>query len=178
MSSPKPVFLDLHHFADIGKKVSGSIQLTDLQRLAQMLEGEGSAEFELNFARDKNKRVQINGWIKSELMLQCQRCLEPVVFKAERSIRLVVVEGLDEAEMLSAAVDPLLIEEDSRIGLHDLLEDELLLALPQVPRHEDGECKPVAQQVAAAVEPELADEERADSANRFAELAELKSKKP
>jgi uncharacterized protein len=176
MSSPKPVFLDLHHFADIGKRVSGSIQLTDLPRLAQLLEGEGSAEFELNFARDKNRRVQINGWIKSELMLQCQRCLDFVVFRADRSIRLVVVEGLDEAEMLPAAVDPLLIEEETRIGLHDLLEDELLLAMPQVARHKDGECTPVAQQV--AVEPELVDEETAESANRFAELAELKRKKP
>jgi uncharacterized protein len=177
MSSPKPVFLDLQQFADVGKRVSGSIQLTDLPRLAPMLEGEGSAEFELNFARDENRRVQINGWIKSELVLQCQRCLGAVVFTADKTIRLVMVEGLDEAEQLPATVDPLLIEEETRIRLDDLLEDELLLAMPQVPRHKDGECAPVAQHI-PTVEPELADEDAEESSNSFAQLAELKRKKP
>ncbi len=169
--------MDLQRFADMGKRVSGSIQLTDLPRLAQLLEGDGSAQFELDFARDENRRVQINGWIKSELILQCQRCLDAVAFTVDRVIRLVVVEGLDEAERLPDAVDPLLIEEDTRMHLHDLLEDELLLALPQVPMHGQGECEAVAQQVAAE-ESELADEETAESANRFAILAELKHKKP
>ncbi len=177
MSPPKPVFLDLRHYADIGKRVSGSVQLTELPRLAEVLEEGGSAEFELHFTRGENRRVLINGWIKAELELQCQRCLSAVTIPVDREIRLVVVEGLDEAEQLPVEVDPLLIDVETRIRLNDLLEDELLLALPQVAMHAYGECTLAIEPIAAA-ESKRVDEEAAESSNSFAKLAELKQKKP
>ncbi len=163
--------MDLRHYADIEKWISGSLSLTDLPRLAKLLESGGSAEFELNFSRDESRRVQVNGRITAELVLQCQRCLGAVSMLAEREIHLVVVDGLDEAEQLPAAVDPLLIEENTRLRLHDLLEDELILALPQAAMHKQDECRAVTQHI---IELEPADEDGVDRANPFAELAKLK----
>lgn len=67
-------------------------------------------------------------------MQQCQRCLQEMPVKVDSDFSLVVVQGLDEAELLDEELDPLMVEEKGT-SLLDLVEDELLLALPVVPLH-------------------------------------------
>jgi uncharacterized protein len=70
-------------------------------------------------------------------MVQCQRCLEPlpVTLAVDRQIRFV--EGEEEAERLDADSDDDVLALEPATDLHALLEDELILALPLVPRHAD-----------------------------------------
>jgi uncharacterized protein len=80
-------------------------------------------------------------------------------------VRLGVVHSLGEADLLPESYEPLLLETDT-IPLADILQDELLLAVPAVPQHEC--CDPAAQsrqEAAPAV---------AKRPNPFAVLAELK----
>jgi uncharacterized protein len=57
----------------------------------------------------------------------------------QADLSLAFVEGVDEARMLPEALDPTLVRH-GQINLRDLIEDELLLALPQVAMHPMGEC--------------------------------------
>lgn len=174
MSSHLPDFVDPWHFADIGKRISGSFSLQTLPRLAPLLmEPEGEAVFELAFFRDERKRACLNGEVQAVLSLQCQRCLRPVEIPVDVTFSLVAVEGIEEAEQLPDSVDPLLLGE-SKMRLNELVEDELLLAIPQVPRHEADEC--------SAAEREQPDWDSADAVeegekapNPFAQLADLKT---
>jgi uncharacterized protein len=175
MSSRLPEYIDPWHFAEIGKEISGRVGITGFSRLTEVLvDHEGEAEFELRFQKGQKRRVHIKGYVRAELGLECQRCLEPVRVPVATEMDVVVVEGYDEAGLLGDEFEPLLAG-DKRIRLNEVIEDELLLALPQVPMHRQGECKASLDQTGGS--PEQVDEEQEQSKpNPFAVLADLKSK--
>jgi len=69
--------------------------------------------------------------------LECQRCLQPMneALRVDRHLRFVA--GEDEAARLDEESDDDVLALVARLDVLDLLEDELILALPLVPRHED-----------------------------------------
>jgi len=76
---------------------------------------------------------------------------------------------MDEAAELPEEYDPLLVAGE-RVRLADLVEDELILALPQIPMHDPGECQAAAVGTDSAAAPEGT----AERASPFASLAELR----
>jgi uncharacterized protein len=143
------------------------MHLGRLARLGQAIRGgDPSVEVDLRFLRDEEKRALVTGRITADLQLQCQRCLEPLRFPVELDLRLAVVETDAEARLLPDDVDPLLVEGGS-LSLADLVEDELILALPQVPMHGLDVC-PAADMAAG----ETASAEERESP--FVALTELK----
>jgi uncharacterized protein len=100
--------------------------------------------------------------------LICQRCLGPVKIALHAEPHLAWVKTDEALAALPEEYDPLL-SADGRVALADLVADELLLALPLVPRHEGGTaCRDLPE---AAAESATPDEERKKP---FAELAKLK----
>lgn len=73
---------------------------------------------------------------QTEVVLQCQRCLQPSTEALEVDRRLRFVRGEDEAARLDEDSDDDVLALQARTDLHELLEDELILALPLVPMHE------------------------------------------
>jgi uncharacterized protein len=73
---------------------------------------------------------------QASVLLECQRCLQPFVqaLEVDRRVRFVRDEAL--AEQLDEHSDDDVLALPRRLDLHELLEDELILALPLVPRHE------------------------------------------
>jgi uncharacterized protein len=100
---------------------------------------------------------------QASLPLACQRCLgsmvEPVAI--ERSYQFVADEGA--AEALDGEVEHEVLVLTRELDLQALLEDELLLDLPLVPRHE----------ACAQPLPTAHEEAHAPAAGAFAGLAEL-----
>lgn len=174
MSKRFPDRLDPWRFADLGKEIGGELPLETFSRLsACLLEPAGNVSFKLTFGRDQERRAILSGWAKAVLPLQCQRCLEEVNLPIDTHLSVVFVQGLDEAEMLPEKLDPCLVE-DEQVTLRDLLEDELLLMLPQVAMHDPGACKAPGSGVAEEVPIDSSKQERV---NPFAALAELKRDK-
>lgn len=163
---------------DLGKSFTGSLALDSLSRLAPLLAlPEGAVIYELRFDRGERGRHQISGWLEATLQVTCQRCMEPMPLSVRSEIALAIVSGPDEAERLPEAFDPLLLEPDESIPLSELLEDELLLALPVAPLHPVEECN--LRLADFSDEPEVAQDVAQEAkVNPFAQLAELKSKKP
>ncbi len=175
MSSRSPEFIDPWHFAEIEKELSGRAELAGFSRLTEVLvEDAGEAEFVFRFRKGEKGRVHIGGSVRAELTLECQRCLEPVCVPVASELDVVVVEGFDEAERLDEEFEPLLAG-DKRIRLNEIIEDELLLALPQVPMHRQGDCTAASNNIGWS--PEQVDGDEGQSKpNPFAVLADLKSK--
>ncbi len=173
MSARLPEFIDPWHFAEIGKEVSGQVRLEDLPRLAGvLLDSVGVAEFTLRFYKGEKQRVHITGYVNAELKLECQRCMDAVSVPIATTVDVVVVEGYDEAMLLPDEQEPLLAG-DKRIRLYEVVEDELLLALPQVPMHPVNECE--ADYTDFAGSSEEADAEQEKKPNPFAVLKGLKN---
>ena len=82
---------------------------------------------------------RVTGRCEGSIQLQCQRCLEPVDVALESEFELVVVDrasdadGLDEGKTWVEAPRGIL-------DLARLAEEEMLLALPVVARHENADC--------------------------------------
>jgi uncharacterized protein len=105
--------------------------------------------------------------VTGELVLPCQRCLGPVRRAIESEADLVFAE--EGAQGLPDGYEP--VDGDPRrLDLAALVEDELLLALPIIPRHGEGERCDLPKGGAAAA-PETA----ADAGTRrpFAGLKDL-----
>lgn len=174
MSKRFPDRLDPWRFADLGKEIGGELPLDTFSRLsACLLRPAGDVSFKLVFSRDKERRAILNGWLKTVLSLRCQRCLEEVSLPIDIRLSVVFVQGLDEAEALPEEMDPCLVEED-QVVFKDLIEEELLLALPQVAMHDPGSCSAPAVKTAEKATIASSGQERE---NPFAVLVELKQDK-
>jgi uncharacterized protein len=129
---------------------AGEAGAADLPRLAEALAEAGGgaqwpARFELEFARDGQRRAVARGRVALSLRLVCQRCLGELIVPADCALALGLVRNDAEADELPESLDPWPVGESVRPL--DLVEDELLLALPQVPMHPPGACTgPAASQ--------------------------------
>jgi len=170
MSGALPPFLDLGQAARLDLRYSGSLAVSSLPRLVSALAGDaGRAEVELRAAPEVGGRIVVTGRIRAPLQMTCQRCLESVTLEVQTEPRLAWVKSDAEMEALSPEYDPLL-STDGRVALADLVEDELLLALPLAPRHADGACREIRKATAQSV-PAAEEDGRK---NPFADLAKLK----
>ena len=67
-------------------------------------------------------------------------CLQPMRVELKRESSLAVVKDKSALEGLPASYEPLLLAEQEHVSLLDLLEDELILAIPLAPLHEPAKC--------------------------------------
>jgi uncharacterized protein len=171
--------LDVSAFARAGAVLSGQDALSKFDRLMQECDARGADRLVQWTARGAlltDVAGQVQAWLhlkaQASLPLTCQRCLEPadIALAVDRSFRFVATEAQAEAEDEEAEEDVLALRDD--LNLYDLIEDELLMALPVVPRHEacPGEVKLAVQ------DPDFAAASEAKP-NPFATLAALKDAK-
>jgi uncharacterized protein len=118
-----------------GKRVfNGTIPLERMKRLAPLLaEVKGEAEFSARFRVDLEKRVIVDLQVTAALPMECQASLEVYDEQVQRKTALAVVESQSETEDLPEHYEPVKTE-NGRLALASLVEDELLLGLPQVAR--------------------------------------------
>ena len=118
-----------------GKRIfSGTIPLSRMKRLEGLLVNtQGEASFTAAFRTDLDKRVIIDLTVEAALPLVCQASLEVYDEQVRRSSELAVIEHESEQEDIPENYEPVLTEH-GRLAIASLVEDELLLGLPQVPR--------------------------------------------
>ncbi|NIP16996.1 MAG: DUF177 domain-containing protein [Xanthomonadales bacterium] len=126
-----------------GKRIfSGSIPLKRMSRLAPLLDGvQGEASFTASFATDGEGRATVSLEVAAKLPLICQASLRPFRFEVSRRTHLAVIGEEANEEDVPAHYDPA-VTRSGKLVFADLVEDELLLAMPQVPR--DPELETVA----------------------------------
>lgn len=174
MSPHLPESVDPWRSADLQRCFSGQLALDIFPRLGASLAGaEGVVDYSLAFKRRGRRRATINGSLSAQLMIVCQRCMNPMQYPLDVSFELVVADGPEEARLLADELELLVVEDDSVSPL-DIIEDELLLALPFVSMHRPEECsiQPENMVIGDEIAPEQEDSERE---NPFAVLAQLKS---
>jgi uncharacterized protein len=140
MSREFPDRIDPWKAADGRRRFQGTMPLKRLERLAPLLAPVDwpDARFSAGFGRDRQGLVVVDLRVEAELPLICQRSLEPYLERVVRHSRLAVVESAEQGSNVPEHYEPVLAEE-GRLALQDLVEDELLLGLPEVPRNPEIE---------------------------------------
>lgn len=137
MSDRLPEYIDPLELAAKRGALRGRLALSLMKRLRGMLvDDQGYAELELAFG--KEGRVDaVRGHVEATLHLRCQNCLGMINWQVRSEVSLAIVTSLDEVDLLPETYEPLLQGEE-RTALKDIVEEELLLAIPMIPKHADN----------------------------------------
>lgn len=171
MSARLPEYVEPLSLCDRGEQLQGFIPITGMARLADLLAAQqGEAEVELRFDKDLQGTRYLSGYIKSTLALRCQRCMEPVTTPIEVELSLGFVSSEAAGQQLPSAFEPFVMSEPT-VTLRELVEDELILALPIVAMHPDEQCNAELNNAKAEEGNSPAEQKKE---NPFAVLAGLK----
>jgi uncharacterized protein len=170
MSAALPESVDAWRMVASRRRFEGELPLGSLPRLRDSLASdEGTVRYRLEFGRDEMNVAFLKLDAEAELPLVCQRSLEtfrlPVV--VDERLGLIAREA-DEAA-LTAGYEPLLVE-SGELNLADVIEDELILAVPVVPVAPGSEDK---SGYSTDPDPRAGEQEKPSP---FAALAQLKRK--
>lgn len=134
MSGRLPEYINPLQFADQRRRLEGTVRIDGLARLADaLMSRDGDVTVDLVFGRD-GRTATISGSIKADLQLQCQCCLEILHWPVSVTVRLGVVDSIDASGLLPEDYEPLVLEAE-QIAVADIVQDELLLAIPYCPQH-------------------------------------------
>lgn len=172
--------LDIARFTKAAEQLQGQHTAADYPRLAQELQGD-PANSTIAWQVQGEFVPQTGGagenWlhldVQAQLPLTCQRCLQPVdvSMHLQRAFRFVKDEAT--AEALDDECEEDLLAMSRAFDLHSLIEDELLMDMPLVPRHTTCPAP-----LAFSQEEQAPAGEVSDKPHPFAALAGLRAQPP
>jgi uncharacterized protein len=168
MSTALPSVLDAWRAVSAGARYEGSLPLERLSRLRPSLtDADGTVDYVVQFGRDALDQAYVELSVNARLPLQCQRTLERYLQPVDLVQRLGLITREAQEAALPEGTEPLLLEAGAELHPAELIEDELILALPVVP------IDPESGELDAKWQPVV---EEAEKPNPFAALAALKDR--
>ena len=157
---------DVSILAEEGTEVTVAVPVSRMTRLAQELAAPtGVAHGTVRFLRERGFAVA-EVQVAADVALVCQRCLKPMVAHLESGSRVYLPHSEAAAERVPDDVE-LMIAPEGRLKVSELIEEDLLLALPFAPLHPDeARC-------GQRDEPAPSDGETEDVQRPFAALGDL-----
>lgn len=159
MSERIPKRIDYYRYTDKGVILDGLIEQTELETgLSRLFEAiikpVSDIEYHLEFSIDVSSNRIVTGWLKTQVILQCQRCMQDYVQDLSCKVSTAFVTNDFETKQAEAAKhDIFFVEKHSTekefsskkvsaekidcLNPMVLIEDELLLALPQIANHSE-----------------------------------------
>ncbi|MCL6711510.1 YceD family protein [Pseudomonas sp. R2.Fl] len=158
--------LDAWRMVAARRSFEGRLPLSSMKRLQGLLnDTDGEARYTIEFDQDALRVPYVELRIEAQLPLVCQRSLQRFLLPVSLVQRLGLVRDEADEAALPPDYEALLVPEDGMLHPADLVEDELVLAVPVVPVNPESD----------AVERDWpAQEEELAKANPFAALASLK----
>lgn len=130
--------------AERGTRLAGILELSRMKRLSSSLYcADGCVEVAVQFDADDEGNRFVTGWWSTQLKVTCQRCLEPMEITLGRDIRLELVDGTRESGRMPVDFEPMRVCDTA--SLVEMVEDEVILALPMVLMHAAGVCPRAGQ---------------------------------
>ncbi|KDN13257.1 hypothetical protein BGI40_06200 [Snodgrassella communis] len=162
-----PILIDTATFTHEQQQRCGQLQLQALDRRVWshelLAQRDGNIQYKISGGIDRWQCPFIDISIEGELQLVCQRCLQAVSWALNDQSHIVLFASeqlLDEAMAADGSLEGAVWS--AEYDLAALVEDQILMAIPVAPRHEDCDHT-------------LAIQTNQDSGNPFARLAGLKS---
>ena len=153
------------------------IPLAELPRVShELISKEGEASGRVSFSKAQGQAVA-DLTVHAEPEVVCQRCMMAMRWPVNVSSRIALVSDYDAADRVPEGFEVFLVEAAS-VSVRDLVDEEVMLALPHVARHaEESECAGRAVSLPGQ-ESESPEEAAAAKVQKpFAQLGELLKRK-
>jgi uncharacterized protein len=142
-----PVDVNPFKLVEQGRCLAGVMPLQQLPRLVEVvLAGSQDVAVTLDFTRSVGGRPMIKGHIRGNVVLECQRCMQPVTIPLDVPVEVALTTFESDERPEQEGLEAWLVE-DERLFIQDFVEDEILLALPLAAKHE--QCEPVRKLIEA-----------------------------
>jgi len=140
-----PQRLDPFKYIGGGLELAGSVALERLTRLDDLLANkQGNVQISIRFSRDEQKFAVVSGEIETEVNLVCQRCRAVDTISIASEFRFALLRKEADIQSLPESYEPMLLDKPE-LDIYELIEEELILALPIVHYHEEGNCSEALQ---------------------------------
>ncbi|WDE07622.1 23S rRNA accumulation protein YceD [Thalassomonas viridans] len=164
-----PITIDPFKSAQRRLECEGIFEMSGMDRLLAACEPcDGQVTVNVNFNVDELGLVVISGKGSASVALTCQRCTEVYEQALEVDFTFSPVKNAEAAAELPSYYDAIELDENGEVNLRELVEDELLLAIPLIPRHSLEDCQAPADSVWGELPEEL------EKPNPFDVLKQLK----
>lgn len=149
-----PRWIEPYRLAAREEHLEGVMPLDGFARLAEAVGSQsGDCRVWLDFGIDTQGRRQIRGHLEASLQLPCRRCLSRIDTSVESEFLLGMVSSDALAAELPSTHEPVLVE-DEQLNMLAMVEDELILSLPQVVYHDEADCNVSRDQLTSGAEDE------------------------
>jgi uncharacterized protein len=173
MNTELPLRIDPVLFAQQEREIQGEIRIAELPEIAGVTsKPDNLLTIVMSFSKSSLQYPLVKGTIEGEVVQSCQRCLGDTIIKINETFELLLVtsETSDTAEQEGHEVFEY---NEVTIDMLNFIEEEVMLALPIVAKHESvDECLPIAQKWIKNKEHVPADQKKE---NPFAKLKDLKN---
>ncbi|HSB95107.1 MAG TPA: YceD family protein, partial [Spongiibacteraceae bacterium] len=139
-NTPLPKQVDVRRLVAADISIEAREPLANFVRLTDMLEAsDGEVEVQLHFYIDQQGTKCIDGAVQATLMVLCQRCLKPLALPVDARFKVAVVWSDEAASRLPKELEPYIVGEEPQ-DVRELVEDELIISVPYVSYHDEGQC--------------------------------------
>lgn len=130
-----PGVIDGLQFARDGGELRGTLGLERLSRLAEMPCKTSGVGYWLRGGLNRAGKPSLEVKASGRMELVCQRCLGPLLIEVDVDVDLELSADPEVIAQADDEVDRVIATRDMSVA--QLVEDEVILALPQVPKHEN-----------------------------------------
>lgn len=144
-----PASLPIKKLGSHYKKIAGYVKLQSFTRLREFLVDKNADEnqevfIELEFKELAKNKLFVTGDVNQAVTIECQRCLSPMEYIIKSKISVVLIDTFSRMDKNLSAYEAIEFPTDGLIDLYQLVEDELILSLPGIVKHDESqlaECK-------------------------------------
>ena len=180
-----PQFISPRKMARQGHIIEGTLPVSAMKRMEGLLvDVSGEMVAHLGFSIDIEGFSVVSGTVQGQVIMRCERCMGTTPVDVLANVSLACVYTDEQAESLPERYEPLFTNSD-QTDFYALVEDELLLSIPIIAYHPDGECSfgPSSFGEGEVLEAEVAltdgcveSQDCSSNTHPFAVLAQLKSR--
>lgn len=141
LATQAPQFIDPWNFAQGRKMLCVTLPLCDTQEVKQWVKKDDVVSFHIKGMIDEYRQPHLMGSFALTLTLQCQRCLNAMQWPLEHEFDYVLIRDETQEDKVEGNSETLICTENT-MDLVWFLEEEILLAMPMIAKHDN--CLPPA----------------------------------
>ncbi len=121
--------------------LSGTLPIRETREIRQWSDNASAIAFTLEGTVDEDNHAHLSGTLEVELILICQRCLDAMNWPLKHRFDYRLIHHATEEDAVEERKETLICA-DNQLDVAWFLEEEVLLAVPMIAKHEN--CEPPA----------------------------------